>query len=99
MRHPKDKTQTIAQSLEYERNHLSKITPFLGKRSKQVAVNTLSQLHYDAHKYSVPCNLARKNLQLWISATTICDEYDIKLVAEHKRCFIKQCTYNLWHTT
>lgn len=98
MKHPKDKTQTIAQSLEYERNHLSKITPFLGKRSKQVAVNSLSQVHYDTHKYSVPCNLARKNVQLWITATTIGVEYDNKLVAEHKRSFIKhQCTYNPWH--
>lgn len=98
IRHPKDKTLTIAQSLEQERNHLSPITPFLGKRSKHTLVNSLSQVQFDTHKYSVPCNLNRKTVQLWISATTISIEYNHQVVAEHKRSFVKnQCTYNPWH--
>ena len=63
-----------------------------------VRVNSLSLVLFDAHRYSVPCNYALRNVELYISATKIKVIAEGSEVAKHPRSFDKQQTnYNPWH--
>ena len=96
--HPEDKTVTVAIRFAQEQRVLTPCKPYQGYRVEWVRVNSLSLVSFDAHRYSVPCNYALRNVELHISATEIKVIADGREVAKHPRSFDKQqTTYNPWH--
>jgi transposase len=96
--HPDDKTVTVSARFAQEQCMLTPCKPYQAYRVEWVRVNSLSLVGFDAHRYSVPCNYALRNVELHISATEIKVIAEGGEVAKHPRSFDKQqTTYNPWH--
>lgn len=97
-KHPDDKTITVSQALKKEQNLLIQITPYYWYKDKPIHVNRLSLICYENHRYSVPCHLVGKVVNLQAQAEQIHIIYQNECIASHKRSFIKNhTTYNPWH--
>jgi len=96
--HPDDKTSTVATRFAEEQRILTPCNLYQGCRVEWVRVNSLALVGFDAHKYSVPCQYALRNVELHISASEIKVIAEGQEVARHPRSFDKQqTTYNPWH--
>ena len=87
--HPEDKTLTVATRFTQEQRVLTPCKPYQGYRIEWVRVNSLSLVLFDAHRYSVPCNYALRNVELHISATEVKVIAEGREVAKHTRSFDK----------
>ena len=96
--HPNDKTTTVAVRFAQEKRILTPCNLYQGCRVEWVRVNSLALVGFDAHKYSVPCHYALRNVELHISASEIKVIAEGQEVVRHPRSFAKQqTTYNPWH--
>ena len=99
-KHPELKECTIAQMFEQEKGQLRAITmPFEAYTPEVKRVNSISCVHLDRNRYSVPVEYANKVLSIQLSAETV-SFHDAKrgCVSSHPRCFDRnQLIFDTWH--
>ena len=88
--YPDDKTTTVAIRFAEEQRILTPCNLYQGCRVEWVRVNSLALVGFDAHKYSVPCQYALRNIELHISASEIKVIAEGQELARHPRSFDKQ---------
>lgn len=97
-KHPDNKRQSVYDVWTQEQAVLIPTHPYHWYRPKLIRVNSLSLVSYLGHKYSVPCHLVGKKINLQAFATKIKIIYLDQCIAVHERSFDKdKSSYNPWH--
>lgn len=98
-KHTSIKDKNIWEVFMEEKAYLVPVsTPFDGYRLEQVKVSKTCLFHFDRNRYSVPCELAGKIVDVKIYADRLVVEYKGKEQARIIREFGRDKTiYNAWH--
>jgi transposase len=95
--HPEYDALTLAEVLEHERPHLMPVpTPFDGYVEVLARVSSTCLITIHRNKYSVPCHLANKIIDVHLYPQTVKVYSDTHCVAQHNRSFGRHQTFYNW---